>query len=288
MPSLKDTKRRIVSVKNTQKITRAMKLVSSAKYARANHAVLNSKPYNEAFTQMLSQIAQLCKDESEYFEMREEKSCLIFVVSTDRGLCGGLNSNIIKKCNSLIKEKTESGVSVDLVQWGKKADSVTKGESEVIQRELKVLEKPSFSFASKHVSLVSKGFLNKKYDRVYVLYSKFVNAMSQVPTLETVLPCGLEEQSNKESTQGSSSDMILEPNRQELLKDLIERHIAVKLYSVLLENSASEHAARMTAMDNATNNADKVIKDLTLEYNRARQAAITKELIEITSGAEAL
>ena len=292
MPSLKDTKRRIVSVKSTQKITRAMKLVSSAKYARANRAIVNAGPYEQSFRNM---IKTLINEEegplkSPLLEKNPEKKALIVVVSSDRGLCGGLNSNLFKACNNLLKEKQEQGVVCDLGLWGKRAIMFGQKTSLEVKFELeRVLENPTFSFSRKSASNFCAWFEQKKYDRIIVVYSKFKNAMTQTPTVEQILPVQLDNESASGSRQAShASDFIFEPSKAAILESAVAKKVASSLYHVLLNGSASEHAARMTAMDNATNNAEEVIRSLTLEYNRARQAAITKELIEITSGAEAL
>lgn len=291
MPSLKDTKRRIVSVKNTQKITRAMKLVSSAKYARANRAIVNAGPYELAFKKMISTL--ISEEEgplsSPLLEQNPEKNILVIIVSSDRGLCGGLNSNLFKVCSSFLKEKHAQGINCELGLWGKRAIMFGQKLSLNIQfQQEKALEHPTFTFASKNAASFCEWFEQKKFDRVFVLYSKFKNAMTQTPTVEQILPVQLEE---NEATTGkglSDSDFIFEPSRSSILNSAVAKKVASSIYQALLNGAASEHAARMTAMDNATNNAEEVIRSLTLEYNRARQAAITKELIEITSGAEAL
>ena len=292
MPSLKDTKRRIVSVKNTQKITRAMKLVSSAKYARANRAIVNAGPYEQAFKSM---IKLLINEEegpisSPLLEQNPEKKALVIIVSSDRGLCGGLNSNLFKACNHLLKEKQQQGIECDLGLWGKR--SIMFGQKTSFKRSFeleKVLENPTFSFANKNAANFCSWFEQKKYDRIFVVYSKFKNAMTQTPTVEQVLPVQLDEEPSKSGDQTPDpGQFIFEPTKASILESAVAKKVASSLYHILLNGAASEHAARMTAMDNATNNAEEVIRSLTLEYNRARQAAITKELIEITSGAEAL
>ena len=293
MPSLKDTKRRIVSVKNTQKITRAMKLVSSAKYARANRAIVNAGPYEQSFKKMIEILIDGDGERltSPLLEHNPEKKILVVLVSSDRGLCGGLNSNLFKVCNRLLQEKQEQGIECELGLWGKRAIMFGQKSSLISQFRLeKVLEKPSFSFASKNAATFCSWFEEKKYDRIIVLYSKFKNAMTQTPTVEQILPVQLTDDiAKKTDGQGlGDSDFIFEPNKASILESAVAKKVASSIYQILLNGAASEHAARMTAMDNATNNAEEVIRSLTLQYNRARQAAITKELIEITSGAEAL
>jgi F-type H+-transporting ATPase subunit gamma len=284
MSNLKDTKRRIGSVKNTQKITRAMKLVSAAKYARANQAALKARPYGDTFDQMVRRLASASDGESPLLKLREEKKALLIVIATDRGLCGSLNTFLFKRCSQFLDEKRAEGVESELVLWGRRAGLFGKKRKEKkVATEEKVLEKPSFEFAATAAKGFAAQFENSGYDRVYVAFSKFVNAMTQVATIEQILPVKLTEDKALEKRE-----FIFEPEQKALLESLLSKQLGSKLYRIFLEGAASEHAARMTAMDNATNNADEVIKRLTLQYNRARQAAITTELIEITSGAEAL
>lgn len=287
MPSLKDTKRRIVSVKNTQKITRAMKLVSSAKFTRANHLVLNARPYGHSLDEMIKRLIGEESMASPLLEERIEKKSLLVIVATDRGLCGSLNANLIKLSQRFLDEKKHVGISVDVVLWGRRAEMVVNHRKEKVNsKNEKVLDKPSYEFAANAAKQFNRTFLEKSYDRIYCAYSQFNNALTQTPKIDLLLP--IRAEIGKENLQNNPRDFLLEPSKDTLLNSLLAKQIANKLYRILLEGSASEHAARMTAMDNATNNADEVIRRLTLEYNRARQAAITKELIEITSGAEAL
>lgn len=284
MSNLKDTKRRIGSVKNTQKITRAMKLVSAAKYARANQAATKARPYGDTFDQMVKRLAAATECKSPLLEQRAEKKALFVVIATDRGLCGSLNTFLFKRCSQFLDEKMAAGVAVDLVLWGRRAGLFGKRRKErKISAEEKVLEKPSFDFAAKAARDFAEQFKSAEYDRVYVGYSRFVNALTQEGTVEQILPVSVADGESRDSRQ-----FLYEPDRDLLLDSLLSRQLGSKLFRIFLDGSASEHAARMTAMDNATNNANEVIKRLTLQYNRARQAAITTELIEITSGAEAL
>lgn len=284
MASLKDTKRRIGSVKNTQKITRAMKLVSAAKFARANVAAVNSRPYGEAFDRMVKQLSSVSTSESPLLNRRPIKKALIIVMTSDKGLCGGLNSNLIKKCTAFAKKQLEAGVEVDMVQWGKRGSALARNlKLNVVQTLEKVLEKPSYQTASSSADEFSEKYVAEKYDAVFAAYPKFENAMTQTPEIEELLPFGIDEDESADDRV-----FVFEPSADKLLDSLLKKQVANRLYRMMLEGSASEHAARMTAMDNATNNAEEVVKKLTLDYNRARQAAITTELIEITSGAEAL
>lgn len=264
-----------------------MKLVAAAKFARANQAATNSKPYGDSFDELVSRLASACGDDVNIplIEQRDPKTALLIVVATDRGLCGGLNANLFKACTKYLEVKKAEGVDVKLIGWGKRAAMYCKSRpEEMVASKEKVLDHCSYEFAKENAMKFAKEFVDHDFDLVQVAYNKFQNALTQVPTIGQLLPAGIDEGSNGPNER----DFIFEPTMIDLLEGLLEKQVVNKLYRVFLEGAASEHAARMTAMDSATNNADEVIKSLTLQYNRARQAAITSELIEITSGAEAL
>ncbi len=286
MPSLKDIKNRIHSVSNTAKITNAMKLVSAAKFARASHAVTAARPYSQAFDQMVTRLLSASNiSESPLLRRSEEKRALLVIVATDRGLCGGLNSALFKRVSKFLEEKREAGVVVDLACWGRRAVSFGNSRDEsVINRREKVLDRPNFQVASALGQELISEFQKETYEAVYVAFAEFQSALTQKPTVNQLLP--LVHQTREEGA--SATDVIIEPNSEELYAKLLERRVLINLMQALFEGYASEHGARMTAMDSATRNAKEVKRKLTLQYNRARQAAITKELIEITSGAEAL
>lgn len=287
MASLKDTKRRIVSVKNTQKITKAMKLVSAAKFARANQAAARARPYARAFEKLAAQVFKAAKTDNSLMAQRPAKKILLVVLATDRGLCGGLNSNILKKANAFIKEKQAERAEIDLSLWGRRCFALSRTPNvKTVEKKERVLDKPSFSDAKLATQLFCKKFEGLEYDSVYFIFPKFVNAMTQTPQVEKLLPVLAEDL--KDDDKHTKGIFLFEPSPQELSESILRDMLAAKVYRYLLDGRASEHAARMTAMDNASNNAKDVIKKLTLEYNRARQANITRELIEITSGAQAL
>jgi F-type H+-transporting ATPase subunit gamma len=287
MASLKDTKRRIVSVKNTQKITKAMKLVSAAKFARANQAAARARPYGRAFEKLASQVLQEAKTESSLMAVRPTKKILLVVLATDRGLCGGLNSNILKKANAFIKEKQAERIEVELALWGRRCFALSRVQNvKTIEKRERVLDKPVFSDAKAATQGFCKKFEDLEYDAVHFIFPKFVNAMTQIPQVEKLLPVVHEDL--KDEDKQTKGVFLFEPSLQDLSESILRDLLAANVYRYLLDGRASEHAARMTAMDNASNNAKDVIKKLTLEYNRARQANITRELIEITSGAQAL
>ena len=288
MANLKDIKRRIGSVKNTQKITNAMKLVSAAKFARANSAVEASRPYTENFQNMVS---LLLKTEgknikSPLVKSNKEKKSLVIGLGSDRGLCGPLNATVSKEIASFTGTKTSDGVEFDYFAFGKKIASFYKSEGiESIGSLEKFFDRPSFDACKQEIDKFVTMFTSGDYDRVYVIYPQFKSALEQNPVVEQLLPV---EPTTTEIEGSDVEDVIVEPALGEFVDGLFERLVYIHFYNVVLNTAASEHGARMTAMDAATNNSKSVIKKLTLEYNRARQAAITTELTEIVSGAQAL
>lgn len=290
MANLKDIKRRIQSVKSTQKITNAMKLVSAAKFARANHAVENARPYAQAFEKMVQRLIAAQGEqsiESVLLKERPQNKVLLVVFATDRGLCGGLNSNLFKKVQGFIASKREEGIEVDLQPMGRRAISFAKktGLKSINPKE-RVLERPGIALAQSISQALIEEFTAQSYDAVFLAFAEYKSALEQIPRVQTLLPVSIDQIGS--SGDEAPTDVIVEPELNAFVDDLLERRIQGSIYNVLLNGSASEHGARMTAMDSATNNAKEVIRKLTLEYNRARQAAITTELTEIISGAEAL
>jgi F-type H+-transporting ATPase subunit gamma len=292
MPSLKDTKRRIVSVKNTQKITHAMKLVSAAKFSRANQAVIAARPYGAALDDMVARLASMAGESIDSPLVRrsvDEKRSLVVVISSDRGLCGSLNTNLFKSVGRFVKEKRAAGVELHVAAWGKRAQLfIRKSALKLVLEKEKVLDKPNYNTARKSADDLVELFVGSQeklgYDRVYLAYVEFKSALSQQPVVKQLLPVG----GASTAQAGSVADVIVEPELKVIVPQLLKKQVASLVFRAFLEGAASEHGARMTAMDSATKNAKEVIRKLTLLYNRARQAAITKELIEITSGAEAL
>ena len=292
MPSLKDIRRRISSIKNTQKITRAMKLVSAAKFARANSAVVAARPYAHAFDEMLKRLVEEIgeKASSPLMEIREEGRSLIAILSTDRGFCGSLNSNLFKTVSGFVQSKKAGDVEIDVVAWGKRARLFAqKSKLQVIESREKVLDKPSYDMVRQVALDLTEKFVSGQYDRIYVAFVEFKSALSQSPKVVQLLPLS---RPNAEGNEGATANLgtgiLIEPSAQEMVDGLLKRAVASTLFRMFLEGAASEHGARMTAMDSATNNASEVLRKMNIQYARARQAAITKELIEITSGAQAL
>jgi F-type H+-transporting ATPase subunit gamma len=288
MANLKDIKRRIVSVKNTQKITHAMRLVSSAKFARANQAVIAARPYNDGFERMVEKIVLVSGDvPTRLTEKRgQHKKELLVVVSTDRGLCGSLNSGLFKVASRFVKEKAEAGVTMDAVAWGRRAAMFCKKTKwKVVADREKVTDKPKYALAKVMADELVALYLDGAYDGVQIAFVEFKSALSQVPVIKQILP--VLPKTSTVST-GHSPSILTEPGVGKIIEPALERLVVAQTFRILLEAAASEHGARMTAMDSATKNAKEVVRKLTLQYNRGRQAAITRELIEITSGAEAV
>ena len=288
MANLKDIKRRMGSVKNTQKITHAMKLVSASKVVRANQNVIASRPYGNAFDKMVSKLVSMAGENLKSPLLRktvDEKKILIVVIATDRGLCGALNSNLFKHTMKFVRQKTSEGAKVDFIAWGRRAVGFSKklGFDSKSQCE-KVLDRPTFDRAKTLADGVVETFTKEAYDSVYLAYVEFRSALVQNARVRQLLPV----QGTAENENAAPPNIIVEPVAEELLEGLLKKQVSSIVFRAFLEGAASEQGARMTAMDSASKNAKEVVRKLTLQYNRGRQAAITKELIEITSGADAL
>ena len=293
MPNLKELKNRISSVKSTRKITSAMKMVAASKLRRAQELAESSRVYADSLSFILSSLAGNTKNSSDLPEIltgrENSKISLLIINSSDRGLCGGFNSNLFRNAKKWISDQQGQGKSVKIITVGKKASSFyKKTDLDIVanfddlnsnDRQLQVSE----DIKSKIMEL----FENSEIDEVSILFNKFVSAISQEPTYQSLIPLSNEE-TNEEESETNNSVFEFEPDKNELLEYLVPRNFLTQIYRSVLESSASEHAARMTSMDNATRNAGDMIDRLTLTYNRTRQAFITKELIEIISGAEAV
>jgi F-type H+-transporting ATPase subunit gamma len=288
MPSLRDIRKRIRSVKNTRQITKAMKMVSAAKLRKAQDAVIAARPYAQTLDAVMGTLISRSEPGSlshPLLTRRPVKKVELVVVTSDRGLAGGFNSNINRRALKWIAE--QQGVEVTVSTIGRKGNDFLRGRGVNIRKDNPgTFQRLTYATADALAKELSQRFLAGDVDAVYVLYNEFVSAISQVPTLTQLLPF---EAKAAESKAGQSMvDYEYEPNPQAVLEQLVPKAISVKVYRALLESFAAEHAARMTAMENATRNAGDMIGSLTLFYNRSRQALITKELVEIVSGAEAL
>lgn len=289
MPNLKEIRNRITSVGSTMQITSAMKMVSAAKLKRAQDAITQMRPYAAKIKEILGNLsATLDLSENVFSEQREAKNILIVGITSNRGLCGGFNNNIIKRVGYLINEEY-AGQNVHLLCLGKKIKDVYKRTPNYfINSTLEPLEDIYSDLSFERVSAIAnelmRGFTAKDYDKVVVVYNRFVNAAAQVVETEQYLPIIPTTQEN----QSSTGDYIFEPSKDEIVADMIPKSLKIQLYKAIRDSFAAEHGARMTAMHKATDNAKELQKNLKLSYNKARQAAITNEILEIVGGAEAL
>ncbi|MDA7579339.1 F0F1 ATP synthase subunit gamma [Alphaproteobacteria bacterium] len=290
MPSLKDLKNRIGSVKSTQKITSAMKMVAAAKLRKAQEQALASRPYTSLMDKVVSKIAS--KTSGNSIDLltgkTDNKTHLIVVFSADRGLCGGFNGSITRAVRAEVKKLEQEGIKVKLLMVGKKsADALNREFGHLfVERIDGNSAKPNYTDAEILAKKIITLFENNEFGVCKVIFNKFVSAITQEVTYKSLIPAEIQE--TEEDTNNSNSIYEFEPSEEEILNDLLPRNLSTQLFSSQMESTASELAARMTAMDNATRNAGDMIDNLTLLYNRTRQAVITKELIEIISGAEAL
>jgi F-type H+-transporting ATPase subunit gamma len=286
MASLKSIKKRIVSVKNTRQITKAMKMVSAAKLRRAQEAVVAARPYAGKMAEVLQSLASnLEGDQHPLLEKREAKKLLLIVVTSDRGLCGGFNSNLCKAGERFIKEKKGEFDQISLMTVGRKGYESLKNRHTVVKNFPNVLAKPSYATAAMLAGEVIEGYLAEEFDQVILLFNAFRTVMSQDITFQQLLPVVPEEMTVADETP---VEYIYEPSVADLLAEILPKNIEVQIFKSMLESVAAEHGARMTAMDSASKNANEMIGKLTLQYNRARQAAITTELMEIISGSESI
>ena len=290
MPSLKELKNRIGSVKSTQKITSAMKMVAAAKLRKAQEQALASRPYTLLMDKVVSKIAS--KTSGNSIDLltgkTDNKTQLIVVFSADRGLCGGFNGSITRAVRAEVKKLEQEGIQVKLLMVGKKsADALNREFGHLfIERIDGNSAKPNYTDAEILAKKIITLFENNEFGICKVIFNKFVSAITQEVTFKSLIPAEIQE--TEDETNDSNSIYEFEPSEEEILNDLLPRNLSTQLFSSQMESTASELAARMTAMDNATRNAGDMIDNLTLLYNRTRQAVITKELIEIISGAEAL
>ncbi len=290
MANLKEVRNRIASVSSTQQITKAMKMVSAAKLKRATSAIVQLRPYANKMKGILANLsASMDESNSPFIQEREPNKVLVIAISSNRGLAGAFNMNVIKTTNNLISEKYPEQYrkgNVHIVAIGKKAqDFYEKRKYTVIGNNNELYTALTFENASKITEAIMASFAKGEYDRVDLVYNLFKNAAVQVLTTEQLLPV---PKSDTKADTAVQVDYILEPSQEEIVEQLIPKSIKTQVYKAILDSHASEHGARMTAMDKATENAGDLLKALKLSYNQARQAAITTELTEIVSGAAAL
>jgi F-type H+-transporting ATPase subunit gamma len=286
MANLKELRSRITSVSSTMQITKAMKMVSAAKLNRAQNAIENMRPYAEKLNELLQSLsASLDNDTSSpYSNHREVKNVLVIAISSNRGLAGAFNTNIVKRVRSLIDE-TYAGQSVDIISIGKKAGDVLRKKREIKSSHNDIYDDLSYEDVAAIAEHLMEMFKSEKYDKIELVYNSFKNAATQIVTTEQFLPI---KPASKRGGESISSDYIFEPNKIEIVEDLIPKSLKIQLFKAIRDSVASEHGARMTAMHKATDNATELRDDLKLSYNKARQASITNEILEIVAGAEAL
>jgi F-type H+-transporting ATPase subunit gamma len=291
MASLDDLKKRIASVKSTQKITKAMKMVAAAKLRRAQESAEKGRPYSEKMNNVILNLSSGISDKENAPKLLSgtgnDKVHLCVVMTSDRGLCGGFNSNIIKKAKSYFVKLSEEGKDLKIITVGSKGNDQLKrayGERIIANISFKESKNANYFDAEKVGKMVIEKFEAEEFDVCTIFYNQFKNVITQIPQEQQIIPLNVE---NSEENQSEDS-YEFEPDEDEILSNLLPKNISTQIFKAMLENSASEQGSRMSAMDNATRNAGEMVDKLTIEYNRSRQAAITKELIEIISGAESL
>lgn len=291
MASLDDLKKRITSVKSTQKITKAMKMVAAAKLRKAQESAEKGRPYSEKMNKVILNLSNGISDIENAPKLLsgsgKDKIHLCIVMTSDRGLCGGFNSNIIKKAKSYFTKLYEEGKDLKIVTVGSKGNDQLKrvyGDKIIAHLSFKESKNANYFDAEKVGKMVIEKFETEEFDVCTIFYNQFKNVITQIPQAQQIIPLNTEN-----SEENKSEDSYeFEPDEDEILSNLLPKNISTQIFKAMLENSASEQGSRMSAMDNATRNAGEMVDKLTIEYNRSRQAAITKELIEIISGAESL
>ena len=284
MATLKEIRKRVSSVQNIQQITKAMKMVSAARLRRAQEAALAARPYAEKLTAVLHNLATQGETlEHPFLTERAEKNITLIVITSDRGLCGGFNSSLIREAEAFLRAHSKQKVNLILI--GRRAsDHFKRRDVSIAEEHINLYGRLSSDLAHTIGRRAGEQFLNGETDHFYVLYAQFRSALVQIPTVDKILPITATEQTEEQGVL----DYLYEPAPQSVLASLLERYIDMLIYRAMLESVASEHGARMTAMDNATSNAVDMIDRLTLDMNRARQAGITRELLEIVATGESL
>ena len=291
MASLDDLKKRIASVKSTQKITKAMKMVAAAKLRKAQESAEKGRPYSEKMNNIILNLSNGISDKENTSKLLSgtgnDKVHLCVVMTSDRGLCGGFNSNIIKKAKSYFSKISTDGKEFKIITVGSKGNDQLKrvyGEKIIENISFKESKNANYFDADKVGKMVIEKFEAGEFDVCTIFYNQFKNVITQIPQAQQIVPLN----NNEEDENNSDESYEFEPDEDEILSNLLPKNISTQIFKAMLENSASEQGSRMSAMDNATRNAGEMVDKLTIEYNRSRQAAITKELIEIISGAESL
>jgi len=292
MPSLDDLKKRIKSVKSTQKITKAMKMVAAAKLRKAQENAEKGRPYSQKLQNIILNLTQSISDPKNAPKLLvgtgEDKKYLCVVLTADRGLCGGFNSNICKLAKTNFKKILNEGKDLKIITVGSKGlDQIKREYGKYVIKKLSFKDKKQISFHEAEIvgNEIISLFNKNEFDKCILFYNNFKNVITQIPQAQQIIPA---EDKKSESADEKILSYEFEPEEDEILEDLLPKNISTQVFKALLENAASEQGSRMTAMDNATRNAGDLVDKLTINYNRSRQASITKELIEIISGAESL
>ena len=285
MANLKEIRNRIASVSSTMQITSAMKMVSAAKLKKAQDAITNMRPYANALTELIQNLSGSLDGDTQnlYTQVRPKQSVLIISITSNRGLCGAFNANIIKKTRQLF-DKEFKNQKVSLITIGKKGSEILNKTGKVISSYDSVFENLTYNNVSNIAEIVMNHYEKKTFDQVVLVYNRFKNAATQIIEVESFLPIVAE----KKSENNSNVDYIFEPSKSEIISELLPKSLKMQLFKALRDSFASEHGARMTALHKATDNATDLRDQLKLTYNKARQAAITNEILEIVGGAEAL
>ena len=291
MASLDDLKKRIASVKSTQKITKAMKMVAAAKLRKAQESAERGRPYSEKMNNVILNLSNGISDKENAPKLLsgtgKDKVHLCVVMTSDRGLCGGFNSNIIKKAKLFFSKLAQEGKELKIITVGSKGNDQLKriyGKQIIEKLSFKNSKNVNYADAEKVSKIIIDKFEKEEFDICTIFYNQFKNVITQIPQAQQIIPL----KTDNEAATKSDDSYELEPDEDEILSNLLPKNISTQIFKAMLENSASEQGSRMSAMDNATRNAGEMVDKLTIEYNRSRQAAITKELIEIISGAESL
>jgi len=287
MANLKEIRSRITSVASTMQITSAMKMVSAAKLKRAQDAIVQLRPYANKLRDILQNISSTLDADAggKLTQQREVKNLLLIAITSNRGLCGAFNSNVIKKVNSIVSESKSAGAEVELLTIGKKGNDLLRKQCKIYKNSSSLWDNLNFNDVAELSEEVTQKFLNGEFDQVRIVYNQFKNAATQIIVDEPYLPVQIQ---TEEGNEISSVDYIFEPSKEKIVTDLIPQTLKTQLYKAILDSNAAEHGARMTAMHKATDNAETLRRELVLQYNKERQAAITNEILEIVGGAEAL
>ena len=293
MANLKEVRRRIASVSSTQQITSAMKMVSAAKFRRAQNAIIGMRPYADQLQEIIADIDTGDGVRTPYHTQRPLQNVLLVVVTSNKGLCGAFNSNVLKQAQQRIdhyRTTLPAGAQLHVMSIGKKSSELLARQRDLpLSTHDDLLDSPSFDEIAALADDIMQRFAAAQLDHVEIIYNQFKNSLTQILSTEQFLPLTRESSNTSStSTSASSNDYIFEPSKSDILREMVPLTLRSTFYRIILDSLASEHGARMTAMQKATDNATELLKDLTLSYNKARQAAITNEIIEIVSGSEAL